>query len=110
MENHLKAKVALSKKSDKQHLKTQSINIGRNLKKPAGYYEVKKVLNSRILQVSMTISHQYPELHKYLEEMPWTVPVDKKPEITLQNLRTYYETLNALLKKYIKEHPHNSRS
>jgi len=56
-------------------------------------------------KITMIINDQYPELSKYLEEMPVTIPVDKKPGITLQNLNAYYESLNVLLNKYKKEHP-----
>lgn len=56
----------------------------------------------------MTISHKYPELSKYLDEMPETIPVNKFPEITLKDLRAYHESLRAIMCKYILEHPINS--
>lgn len=34
----------------------------------------------------MTIKNEFPELSKYLEEMPETIPNHSKPEITLLNL------------------------
>ncbi len=74
------------------------------------YGEAEKELNSKILKITLRINDQYPELSKYLEEMPVTVPVDKRPEITLKNLSAYYESLNVLLNKYIKEHPRMSKS
>jgi len=108
MENYLKAEVSFSQKSDKLHLEIQPKRIGEKLKKPTGSHETEKVLNYRILHVTMTISHKYPELSKYLDEMPETIPVNKFPEITLKDLRAYHESLRAIMCKYILEHPINS--
>jgi 3-oxoadipate enol-lactonase len=62
-------------------------------------------LNSKILKITMTITEDYPELSKYLDEMPLTVPSEKDPEITLKLLRTYYESLNSLLDNYKVDYP-----
>ena len=62
--------------------------------------ETEKDLNSKIMKVTMTIKEHHPELSKYLDEMPVTVPTENNPEITIQHLRSYYESLNSLLKKY----------
>lgn len=67
--------------------------------------ETEKDLNSKILKVTMTIKEQYPELSKYLEEMPVTVPSENDPEITLKLLSSYYESLNSLLNKYKLDFP-----
>ncbi|OFY93352.1 MAG: hypothetical protein A3K10_07065 [Bacteroidetes bacterium RIFCSPLOWO2_12_FULL_31_6] len=65
--------------------------------------ETEKDLNEKILKITLKIKDQYPELSKYLEEMPVTIPDKKDPEITLKKLRTYYESLYSLLNKYILE-------
>jgi hypothetical protein len=62
-------------------------------------------LNEKILKITMTIREKYPELSKYIEEMPVTVPDLKHPEITQRNLKEYYDSLEAMLKKYDQEHP-----
>jgi len=67
--------------------------------------EIVKDLNSKILNMTMTIMDKYPELSKYLEEMPVTIPNTDNPEITISNLKNYYESLNALMNKYKNEHP-----
>ena len=67
-------------------------------------------LNSKILKITMTIKDHHPELSKYLEEMPATIPNKENPEITLKNLSQYYETLNSMLNKYLLEHPQYSKS
>ncbi len=65
--------------------------------------ETEKELNSKILKITMTIRDQHPELSKYIEEMPVTIPDEKDPEVTLKNLREYYDSLNAMLNKYVLE-------
>lgn len=63
-----------------------------------------KNLNSKILKITMTIKDHYPELSKYLDEMPVTIPTEKNPKMTLKNLSQYYESLNSMLNKYLLEH------
>ena len=67
--------------------------------------DAEKNLNAKILKITMTIMEQYPELSKYIEEIPVTIPNEKIPEITLDNLKAYFESLNAMLNKYKLEHP-----
>lgn len=76
-----------------------------NLRETSIYEDAERDLNAKILKVTMTIKDQFPELSKYLEEMPVTIPDEKDPEITLNILKTYYESLNSLLSKYKLEHP-----
>ncbi len=67
--------------------------------------ETEKDLNARILKITMTIRDHYPELSKYLDEMPVTIPSENDPEITLKHLSTYYESLNSMLNKYKVDYP-----
>jgi hypothetical protein len=69
------------------------------------YEEAEKELNDNILKITTRINEKYPELSKYLGEMTVTIPDEKNPEITLRNLKAYYDSLNAMLNKYILEHP-----
>ena len=62
-------------------------------------------LNAKILKITMTIKDKHPELSKYIEEMPVTIPDETNPEITLKNLQAYYDSLNSMLSNYILEHP-----
>ncbi len=62
-------------------------------------------LNLKILKITMTIKDKYPELSQFLNEMSATIPDDKDPRITLKNLSAYYNSLSAMLGKYILEHP-----
>ena len=63
--------------------------------------ETEKEWNDKILKITMKINEEHPELSKYIEEMPVTIPNEKDPEVTLKNLRTYYGSLQALLNKYL---------
>ena len=50
-------------------------------------------LNSDILEITLTIQNKYPELTKYIEEMPVTVPNKEEPEINRKHLENYYNSL-----------------
>lgn len=59
--------------------------------------------NEKILKITLRIKDQYPELSKYITEMPETIPDEKDPEVSLKILKAYYESLNSMLNKYILE-------
>ncbi|UEG50725.1 hypothetical protein LK994_04460 [Ferruginibacter lapsinanis] len=59
-----------------------------------------KQLTETILKTTMMINEKYPELSKYITEMPVTVPDEESPEITIKNLQDYSDSLNNLIKKY----------
>lgn len=60
-------------------------------------------LNDDILNITMKITAEYPELLKYLEEMPVTIPDKKNPEINIKNLKAYYHSLLTLIEGYKKD-------
>lgn len=66
--------------------------------------ESEKELNSKILEITMTIKEKYPELYEHLGEMPVTLPDIENPEINRKNLRAYYDSLKSLLKNYVHDH------
>lgn len=59
--------------------------------------------NDKILNITLKIKVQYPELSKYLEEMPVTIPDKKYPIITSKILQDYYNSLTSLLDNYLLE-------
>jgi hypothetical protein len=61
-------------------------------------------LNENIIKITMTIRNEFPELMKYLNEMPITIPEVAHPEINHQILQEYYESLVTLLRKYAPNH------
>ena len=61
-------------------------------------------LNAKIMKITMVIQADYPELSKYLNEMPVTIPNQKEPEIDQKNLQKYYDSLIELFRNYVAEH------
>lgn len=69
--------------------------------------ETEEEINAKILKITMVIQENYPELSKYLNEMPITVPIDSRPEVNVKNLQKYYDTLLTLFRNYVSEHQLN---
>jgi len=105
MKNSLKVNADLGKKIEKIEKEIQPALYEQSFDKTDTNKESEKELNSKILKLTMKIKDQYPELSKYIEEMPETIPDKKHPEITQDTLKTYYDSLNMILNKYILEHP-----
>ena len=61
-------------------------------------------LNKDILEITLKINRIFPELSKYIEEMPLTIPDLNNPEINSTILKEYYNSLDTLLKKYATNH------
>jgi hypothetical protein len=61
-------------------------------------------LNADILKITMTMRDRYPELTKYISEMPDTIPDGKNPTINIKNLQDYYDSLKQILLKYAPSH------
>lgn len=66
--------------------------------------KTEKELNDAILKITMKIQNDYPELSKYLSEMPVTIPDVDQSKLTIKVLGEYYESLENLLKKYSPSH------
>ena len=63
--------------------------------------ETIKKLNDDITRLTNEIRNQYPELIKYLDEIPDTIPNDQ--EMSEKALRKYKNTLEAMIAKYQQE-------
>jgi len=61
-------------------------------------------LNEMILVITNKIRERDPELLKYMNEMPLTVPYQENPEITVKSLTSYYESLVVLFQDYENNH------
>ena len=105
MENKLKSESEISKEVEKIHREIQPALYEFNKEPKDIYAGNESDLNAKILEITMKIKDQYPELSKYIDEMSVTIPDEKAPQITLKNLRTYYDSLNTVLNTYIKDHP-----
>lgn len=66
--------------------------------------KTEKQLNSDILEITMKIKEKFPELSKYILEMPETIPNMENPEVTRTALQDYYNSLDILVKGYIESH------
>jgi len=66
--------------------------------------ETEQELNAKILNVTMTILENYPELSENLGEMPVTIPNTENPEISRKTLKAYYESLVSLMENYAAAH------
>jgi pimeloyl-ACP methyl ester carboxylesterase len=101
----LKFVSSIHQQSDRHMQRDRLVTEVMNSRKITKDEKLENDLNSKILKITMTIKDNYPELSKYLEEMPVTIPVEKDPEITLNQLRGYYESLYSLLNKYKVDYP-----
>ncbi len=72
--------------------------------------KTEKQLNAEILGMTMKIEEQFPELSKYIAEMPITIPTVSSPEITIKSLEDYYDSLVMLLKDYAINHGSQSKT
>ena len=61
-------------------------------------------INKDIIETTMVIDETFPELSKYIEEMPVTIPNTNEPEINEKNLKDYQSSLDVLLNKYAANH------
>lgn len=61
-------------------------------------------LNHKILKITLLIRQDYPELSKYLLEMPETIPHIENPEMNIKVLKGYLSSLKEILYKYAPNH------
>ena len=61
--------------------------------------ETEKELVNKIMMMTTQIQESHPELSKYIDEMPVTIPNESSPEINMKILREYLESLETMLKK-----------
>lgn len=66
--------------------------------------KTEKKINNAILKITMKIREQFPELSKYILEMPVTIPNIENPEMNSKVLQDYYDTLKVLLQDYTVNH------
>jgi len=60
--------------------------------------------NQDIINISMKIHEEFPELSNYLEEMPVNVLENQQEGINSKNLEEYYHSLEELIGTYAKTH------
>lgn len=70
--------------------------------------KTEKELNADILKITMLIQDKFPELSKYIAEMPVTIPNISTPDINIKTLQDYYNSLEILMKDYAINHSKTS--
>ncbi len=60
-------------------------------------------LLTEISTITRQIEERAPELLKYLDETPMTIPDVNNPEVENKNLEEYLESLKEIMKKYEEE-------
>jgi hypothetical protein len=71
-------------------------------------YEYEKYLNPEIIEDNTTTYDLSHELVIYLDELFERIPNEKDKAMIMQNIGSYYDSLNTLLIKHIMEQPYNS--
>ena len=66
--------------------------------------ETEKDLEKKVIKITMKIHNEYPELSKYLEEMPDTFSENDTVAVNLKNMKEYYNSLVELIAEYSKTH------
>lgn len=57
-----------------------------------------------ITQLTTYIETYYPELYRYLDENPLTLPTKDKPHMDKQVLESYLKSLEQLLRHHLETH------
>lgn len=61
-------------------------------------------LTIEINNLTLKIEQDYPELYKYLDENPITIPCCNHPKMDIKNFSDYLDSLKQLLKHHIEKH------
>lgn len=65
--------------------------------------DIQKIV-TEIAQLTKTIETNYPEIYKFLDEIPMTIPSENHPNIDEIVLQEYLESLKQFLKHHIETH------
>ena len=66
--------------------------------------KIEKELHQEIINITNKIRLEYPELSKYISEMPVNVSANYKGKINIKNLEDYYCSLVEVVNNYAKTH------
>ena len=58
-----------------------------------------------IKNLTMDIHERYPELYSFIDEMPVTIPDEMNPQIGIDNLEAYFDSLSYLQESYLRHRP-----
>ncbi|MGJ5643032.1 hypothetical protein [Formosa sp. S-31] len=60
-------------------------------------------LLSEISQFMLMIENDYPEVYRYLDENPITIPNQEHPNVNIEELEGYLQGLKDILERYKAE-------
>ncbi len=60
-----------------------------------------------IIQLTTNIETNYPELYRFLDENPMTIPATKHPHVDKVVMQEYLESLKQLLQHHLETHKNN---
>jgi hypothetical protein len=66
--------------------------------------KTKSELEKDILNITMKIHEEFPELSRYLKEMPVNVTEEFDGRVSIKDLDEYYNSLLGLVKTYMETH------
>ncbi len=61
-------------------------------------------ISLEITELTNKIETDYPEIYKFLDEDPMTIPNTAHPDIDEKALQAYLDDLKELVKQYLKTH------
>ena len=61
-------------------------------------------LTREINDLTLQLEQEYPELYRYLDENPVTIPSSDHTELTVKSFSDYLDSLKSLLEKHIETH------
>jgi len=64
-------------------------------------------IETQIITLTTSIEVNYPELYTTLGENPITIPSKMHPDMNINIMEDYLESLKQILKQYIKTHNKN---
>ena len=91
-------------KDDPDYLKMKAAFKEKYYSKTDSVMKSEEEINADIRKVTDTIRDTYPELLKYISEMPITNPDENNPAINTKKLEDYYDSLKEILAKYAPTH------
>ena len=63
---------------------------------------------SEIMHLISDMETQYPEIYRFLDEDPITIPSSAQPELNQNTLAEYSDDLRELLKRHLQSHQYKS--
>lgn len=59
---------------------------------------------TEISTLTRKIEDDYPELYKYIDENPMTLPDENSPDVDTEAFEEYLESLKSMIARYEEEH------